>query len=201
MDKTSRGIPKAQEVEPIKRVSDIKKVKEYLIATKRWRDYCIFVVGINVGLRASDLLALHIGQVERADEVTVTEKKTGKSRVFVINQSAREAIDLYLSKRDDKMSDNYLFASQKYPDKPLTVSSLHRLLKTLFRQLGLKGNFGTHTLRKTFGYHIYNNNVKENPGIIQVLQKMFGHSSEAMTLRYIGITKEVITDTYQELNL
>lgn len=201
MEKTSRGIPKAKEVEPIKRVSDIKKIKEYLIATKRWRDYCIFTVGINVGLRASDLLSLRIGQVNRTDEVTVTEKKTGKSRALVINQSARDAIDLYLSERNDTSPDDYLFASQKCPDKPLTVSSLHRLLKMLFRQLGLKGNFGTHTLRKTFGYHVYNNNIKENPGIVQVLQKMFGHSSEAMTLRYIGITKEVITDTYQELNL
>ncbi|MEG1836063.1 MAG: site-specific integrase [Oscillospiraceae bacterium] len=201
MEKTSRGIPKAKEVEPIKRVSDIKKIKEYLIATKRWRDYCIFTVGINVGLRASDLLSLRIGQVDRTDEVTVTEKKTGKSRAFVINQSAREAIDLYLSERNDTSPDGYLFASQKCSDKPLTVSSLHRSLKTLFRQLGLKGNFGTHTLRKTFGYHVYNNNIKENPGIVQVLQKMFGHSSEAMTLRYIGITKEVIADTYQELNL
>lgn len=201
LEYNSRGIPKPQEVDPIKKLSDIKRVKEFLLATERYRDYCVFVVGINVGLRASDLLALRIEQVFGVDEVTVIEKKTKKKRAFRLNQAAKDAVVLYLQHREYYQPEEYLFRSQKGKNKPLTVSALHRILKTLTRQIGLKGNFGTHTLRKTFGYHIYTNNIRANPGILQVLQKIFGHSSEAITLKYIGITKDVIAGTYTNLNL
>ena len=69
------------------------------------------------------------------------------------------------------------------------------------RELNIKGNYGTHSLRKCFGYHTYINNVKDNPMILETLQRMLNHSSQSITLRYIGITKEVITDVYNSLNL
>lgn len=200
----SDGKPKAQEVEPIKSLKDIKKVKQYLLGKSNKRDYMLFVVGINVGLRAGDLLSLKINDVLNADgnfkdSITIVEEKTEKTREFNLNNSAKEAIKLYLDSLENHNLNDYLFASRK--GGALTVRAAHKLIKSTMRELNIKGNYGTHTLRKTFGYHVYQNNVKDNPLILETLQKIFNHSTQSVTLKYIGITKEVITNVYLNLNL
>lgn len=196
---TSRGIKKAQEVDPIKKVKDIQKIKQYLLGKENKRDYLIFVLGINVGLRASDLLALRIEDVVDTGTVTIVEQKTKKTKKFTLNKAAKEAIRLYLDSLGSYHPEDYLFRSQK--GGHLTVSSAHRIIKRLMKELNFKGNFGTHTLRKTFGYHLYANNITSDPGFLNTLQKIFNHSSSLITLRYIGITNEVIADAYKSLNL
>lgn len=187
-----------QEVEPIKNTRDINKIKQYLYGKDNKRDYCIFVVGINVGLRAGDLLSLKIKDVTDGntifDTVTIKEQKTGKTRNFALNKNAKEAIQLYLSSLADYDFDDYLFRSRK--GGHLGVRPLHHIIKTLTTDLGIKGNFGTHTLRKTMAYHRYINNVP-----LETLQKLLNHSSSAITLRYIGITQKVIIDCYNAVNL
>lgn len=207
--KNSRGINKPQEVEPIKNVKDINKIKQFLVGKENKRDYMFFVVGINVGLRAGDLLRLKIKDVTEYDiqnkfrvrnNVVIIEEKTDKKREFILNNSCKEAILLYLENIYKFQMEDYLFKSRK-GDGPLTVESAHKLIKNLMRELNIKGNYGTHSLRKTFAYHTYINNIKTNPGILDTLQKILNHSSSSVTLRYIGITKEVITDVYNSLNL
>lgn len=187
-----------KEVEPIKSTKDINKIKQYLFGKENKRDYCIFVVGINVGLRAGDLLSLKINDVTDGkiifDEVTVKEQKTGKIKTFALNKSAKEAIQCYLNTFGEYNLDDYLFGSRK--GGSLGVRPLHRIIKSTLMDLGIKGNYGTHTLRKTMAYHRYINNVP-----IETLQKMLNHSSSAITLRYIGITQKVIIDCYNAVNL
>lgn len=92
---------KSKEVEPIKKIKDIVKIKQYLLGKDNKRDYCIFVVSINIGLRAGDLLSLKICDVTDGktifDEVSITEQKTGKSKTFTLNKSAKDSIQLYLN--------------------------------------------------------------------------------------------------------
>ena len=187
-----------QEVEPIKNTRDINKIKQYLYGKENKRDYCIFVVGINVGLRAGDLLSLKINDVTDGntifDTVTIKEQKTGKTRNFALNKNAKEAIQLYINSLADYDFNDYLFKSRK--GGHLGVRPLHHIIKTLTKDLGIKGNFGTHTLRKTMAYHRYINNVP-----LETLQKLLNHSSSAITLRYIGITQKVIIDCYNAVNL
>lgn len=207
----SDGKPAPSEVEPIKDKKDIQKIKQYLLGCPSKRNYALFVFGINVGLRASDLLKLRIKDVAEQsgkskwlikNSVVLIEQKTSRRREFQINQVARKALELYLNEeRRDAQEDEYLFISQKGTNCPLQVNSLHKIIKTLMRELNIKGNYGTHTLRKTFAYHIYANNIKDDPGIVEKLQKLLNHSSASITLRYIGITKEVISDIYNSLNL
>lgn len=186
------------EVEPIRNVKDINKIKQYLLGKKNKRDYCIFVVGINVGLRAGDLLSLKISDVTDGktifDDVTIKEQKTSKIKTFTLNKSSKEAIKLYLDTLSNIDLNEYLFKSRK--GEHLGVRPLHHIIKTTLRDLGIKGNYGTHTLRKTMAFHRYQNNVP-----IETLQKLLNHSSSAITLRYIGITKEVISDCYNAINL
>ena len=190
-----------QEVEPIKNVKDIKRIKQFLLGKQNKRDYLMFVLGINTGLRVGDLLALRIDDVLEPGTVTIKrsvpirEQKTGKLREFELNDAARKAITLYLETTPKWNTAEFLFQSRK-GNGALTTRSAHKIIKTTLRELGIKGNFGTHSLRKTFGYHRYSNNVK-----LETLQKLFNHSSPAVTLRYIGITKEVIMDAYNSVNL
>lgn len=199
----NRGIPKPQEVEPIKKQKDIDKIKQYLKGKKNRRDYMLFVVGINVGLRAGDLLNLKLMDVMTEfrvrDSVIIKEQKTGKLREFTLNTSVKDAINYYLRSIDEYNPNDYLFKSQK--GGHLSVQATHKLIKGLLRELNIKGNYGTHSLRKTWAYHIYINNSKNNPMILPTLQKMLNHSNQSTTLRYIGITKEVISDVYNSVNL
>lgn len=78
------------------------------------------------------------------------------------------------------------------------MESAHKIIKTTLRELNTKGSYGLHYLRTSF---VYANNIETNPSIINTLQKILNHSSYSVTFRYIGITKEVISDVYNSLNL
>ena len=195
---------RANEVEPIKNIKDIAKIKQYLLGKSNKRDYMLFVLGINAGLRAGDLLSLKTREIMNdgtiVNKVTIYEEKTSKKREFELNDSAKDAIRLYLDTLQEIDYESFLFKSRK-GSGALTVEAAHKIIKTTLRELNIKGNYGTHSLRKTFAYHIYVNNIRSNPTIINTLQKMLNHSSASVTLRYIGITKEVISDVYNSLNL
>lgn len=195
---TAKILPR--EVEPIKQTKDIKRVKQFLLGKQSKRDYLMFVMGINTGLRIGDLLNLQIGDILEEGgtikkAVYIQEQKTGKHREFELNQAAREAIELYLDTLVGFDREDWLFRSRKGTG-PITTRSAHKIIKTTLRDLGIQGNYGTHSLRKTFGYHRYVNNVK-----LETLQKIFNHSSPATTLSYLGITREVIVDAYTSVNL
>ena len=195
----SNGIAKANTVDPLKNKKDIQKIKQYLKGKDNKRDYMLFVVGINVGLRVGDLLKLKIKDVidnngNFKDKIFITEEKTDKTRNLKLNDSVKESIKLYLDSLKSYDMDDYLFKSRK-GNKPLRVDSTHKIIKNTLRELNIKGNYGTHTLRKTWSYHIYMSN-SSNPRILAILQKALNHSSQAVTLRYIGIEQEEILDLY-----
>jgi len=173
-------------VEPIRKIEDIKALKRLL--SDRPRDLLLFTMGINNGLRIGDLLKLKVKDVQgvkAGDTVRVREQKTGKQNVLVINKATYKALDSYFKQRNPE-PDEYLFPSQK--GGPLTVISTHRMIKGWCRQINLRGNYGTHSLRKTFGYI-----QRMHYGVgFELLCKRFNHSSPAVTMRYLGIEdKEV----------
>ncbi|MSU01394.1 tyrosine-type recombinase/integrase [Tissierella pigra] len=190
---------KPKEVEPFKNIKDIEKIKQYLKGKDNLRDYTIFTVGINVGLRAGDLLALRWSDVLEGNRIKKTayiiEEKTKKGKDIEFNKSSREALQAFKDTFDSVDLDDYIFTSRK-GNEHLQVRSLHRIINDVVKELKIKGNYGTHSLRKTFGYHRYNNGIQ-----LETLQKIFNHSTQSMTLKYIGITKEVIQDAYNSVNL
>lgn len=187
------------EVNAIKNKKQIELMKKILKANNI-RDYLLFVMGINVGLRISDLLNLKISDVysngKVKNEVTIQEGKTDKTRTFTLNKSTSNAIKEYLSTLNDYDLDWYLFKSRKGDNKPISRVQAWQVLNDSAKLAGIKEDIGTHTLRKTFGYWSYKQGID-----ITLLQKIFNHSSPAITLRYIGITQEDIRDVYNNLNL
>lgn len=200
--------------EPIKSIDDINRISKYLIENKRYRDNMLFIVGINFGLRISDLLQLRFIQLINEDlafktTFPILEKKTRntrkvqRNRYISINDAVMDAVVLYLQNNKCKL-DDYIFRSESNrgsnQNKPMSRMTADRILKEIGDSLHLENKMATHTLRKTFAYHqmVMSNN---DPRKLLLLQKMFGHSSAAQTLDYIGITGEEIEDAYMKLNL
>ncbi len=203
------GVKKAEEVQPIKKEKDLDKIYVYL-KENNLRNFAIFVVGVNVLLRAGDLLSLKWSDVLDKDDMTftkkiwITEDKTDKRREIRLNEDCLYALKLYKDSLKDFNINDYIFTSRKvnkYGEKKLDVKALHKIIKDTCKELGIKGNYGTHTLRKTGAYHIYMNNIADNPTIISRLQKILNHSSQATTLRYIGIESEEIDDIFDNLQM
>ena len=80
--------------------------------------------------------------------------------------------------------------------KRLDRSQVYRFINRACKNLGIEANVGTHTMRKTFGYHHY----KQYKDVV-ILQKIFNHSSQSITLRYIGIEQDDIDMSYQNFEL
>ena len=201
--------------EPIKNMEDIIKVSQYLISHGRYRDNMLFIVGINFGLRISDLRMLRFCQLINDDctfreRFPVFEKKTRntrkkkRNRYITINTAVVEAVTLYLEHTPGVKLSDYMFVSQSRNGlnngRPLTQQAVDLILKGLAKDLGLGMRLATHSLRKTFAYHqmVMSGN---DPRKLLLLQKMFGHSTAAQTLDYIGITSEEIDAAYRSLNL
>lgn len=168
-------------VQPIRDPEIIDGIMKHLKEANR-RDYILFVVGIYTGLRISDILKLKVGDL-RGKDINIREKKTGKQKRFPINPALKRELTWYLH---DKADGDFLIKSRQGGNKAIGRSMAYKLLNNVARQFGLK-DIGTHTLRKTFGYHFYLM-TKD----IALLMDILNHSSEAITLRYIGINQDVI---------
>jgi len=179
-------------VEPIRNKKQIEALKKYLRG-QNIRDYLLFVLGINSGLRISDLLKLTVEDVQGQDRISVREQKTGKAKDFPISETCKKAIHEYL--KVTNITTGALFISRK-GNKPITRVQAYRILNEGAKTIGITDSIGTHTLRKTFGYFAYINGTD-----ITRIQKLLNHSTPSVTLSYIGITKEELDKVYISLNL
>ena len=166
-------------VQPIRDRELIDKMKNELLKGG-YRNYLLFVLGINTGLRISDIITLKVKDV-KYDNVTITEKKTKKIKRFVLNEAVRKALDEYTSGMNE---DEYLFHSQK--GGHISRVQSYRILNEAAKKLGIP-EVGTHTCRKTFGYFHYQK-YKD----VALLQKLFNHSAPSVTLQYIGIEQDMM---------
>lgn len=184
-------------VQPIRDLKKIETIKK-LLKQQNLRDYCLFVLGINSGLRISDLLKLKISDViekeKIKDRIRLREKKTNKFKDFPLSEKAKQSIKEYLKTRIYTENEP-LFISRKNKGFLLRQQA-YKIINNVAKAVGIKEKIGTHTLRKTFGYHAYNNGHD-----IALIQKLFNHSSPAVTLRYIGITQDELDDVYLSLDL
>ena len=161
------------------------------------RNQLIWVFGTNTGLRISDVLGLNVEDVRNRYYVEIIEKKTKKYKRFPLNKKLRTLIKEYLTIRDKQYSltnDEPLFVGKKH--KRLDRSQVYRFINNTCKNLNIALNVGTHTMRKTFGYHHY----KQNHDVV-LLQKIFNHSSPSITMRYIGIAQEELDESYINFEL
>ena len=190
----------------------------YFFKRGKLRDYAMFIFGIYTGRRIGDILALNVGNVARIDRkgylrimdrIQIREEKTGKGFAFPVHQRVKGALSKYLKQRREKAPSlgalllEPLFRSQKRrkdsEEYRLTKRHALRILNNAARECGISYRVGTHSLRKTFGYVLYNSGND-----IALIQKMLNHSSTAYTLSYIGVTQDDIDEAFLgfgEINL
>jgi len=184
-----RGV-KMNTVEPIRDLETVLDIADYL-KIKNQRDYVMFMFGIYSGLRISDILKFRVRDVRDKDFISQREKKTRKEKRFPINKELKVIIEEYIK---DKRDYEYLFKSPTQPNKPITRQQAYNILSNAGKQFGLE-SIGTHTLRKTFGYHLYKQTQDA-----ALLMDIFNHADIHYTLRYIGINQDCKNKAYNGLS-
>ncbi len=186
----------ATKVEPIRSKTAIDNIKKILATHPR--DLCLFTFGINTAFRANELLSIRLGQVKNlsaGDSLELKESKTQKHRRVTINKTAAAALMTFLSQdgflRHRPEDDAPIFHSHKSKGVALIVPSVTRLVKGWCAAVGLKGNYGSHTLRKTWGYWQYKRGTP-----VPLLMAAFGHASQQQTLAYLGIQEKDVKQIY-----
>lgn len=188
-------------VEPIRDKEKIEKVKR-ILKENGSRDFLLFLLGINSGLRISDILKLKVKDVANKNYIAIKEQKTNKFKRFPITQAYKTYLNEFIK---DKLPEEWLFASKRgsksqgdkvQESKPITRIHAYRILTEACLKAGIVVNIGTHTLRKTFGYHFY-----QEKKDVALLQCIFNHSSPSITLRYIGINQDMIDLSLQSFGL
>ena len=132
-----------------------------------------------------------MGDVKEKEYITIKEKKTGKYKRFPLNKKIKKLIALHTKKRSAREP---LFMS--FWGNRMERTQIYRIIKRACAEAGITYKVGTHTMRKTFGYHHYQM-FKD----VAILQKIFNHSSPEITLRYIGINQDIIDRSYSNFML
>ncbi len=176
-------------VQPIRDCKDIACMKAQLAKTGT-RDLLLFTLGINTGLRIGDLLRLTVEDIQ-GSHICIAEQKTGKKKRALINQNLRRLLDEYILGMSNS---DYLFPSRK-TGKPITRVQAYRILNAAATTCGIP-EVGTHTLRKTFGYHHYQQHKD-----VALLQELFNHSAPSVTLRYIGLNQDLMDQSIADFSL
>jgi len=174
-------------VEPIRSEKHIKQIKRRLKKDSP-RDYLLFLMGINNGLRIGDMLSTRVSDVKGlkvGDTVSIIEQKTGKPNILMINKSVHDALILYFNSTSLK-DDDYLFKSRNKgingASKPITRETVAKMVKEWTE--GIKGNYSTHSLRKTWAW-----SMRMRFGVsFEVICRRLQHSSPRITMAYLGIS-------------
>ncbi|QDI89813.1 site-specific integrase [Salicibibacter halophilus] len=173
-------------VEPIRDLDQIRAIKQSL-KQRSLRDYLLFTLGINTGLRVSHLLELRIKHIMN---------ENGKPKEFLVisdneqaiylNKSAKQAIRKYIKEKTTLRLEEHVFLSN-YNHQAITRQQAYRIIRRAATDVGIHGHIGTHTLRKTFGYHAFIQGVS-----LSLLEERFHHATPSETLHYIGVKQEEI---------
>ncbi len=198
--------------EEIKMMIDVfdKRIDEASDEDKHWiasRNKMLFLIGINLSLRISDLVSLRWNFFLK-DDMTFKDfyrikpkktKKTGKFVTLYFNDVVKKSLIEYIEQYPIEDMNDFIFKSRKGNDA-ITGGNAWRIISGAAKEIGIERNIGTHSLRKTFGYHVWHN-AKDKEKALVMLMAIFNHSSVAITKKYIGIMDEEIEDVFNELNL
>ncbi len=192
-------------VEPIRNLSDIHKLK--ILLADNPRDFCLFTLGINTAFRSCELVSITVGQVahlKAGDRLDLKQSKNGKYRSVTLNNNAVQAIQACLAVHPNPTPEAPLFFS-KTTGRAIKANTVSKYAKGWCKQIGILGNFASHTMRKTWGYHVYRfHNAKSTPPThtkIAELMIAYGHATERQTLEYLCIQDKDISSLYMDVEL
>lgn len=177
-------------VEPLRTQSEIDQFRNALYELGGDRNRFLFTLGINTGLRVSDLIRLKVSDIYGKPYTDILEQKTQKRRRLHLVAIQGDIVEYCV----DKKQSDYLFKSKK-TDSHISTTQAYRILTAAGEWIGRK-DIGTHTMRKTFGYHYYKK-TKD----VSTLMDIFGHAAPTITKKYIGIREDEIANTLKDFRL
>lgn len=206
-----------RDIRPITSREDLNMILDMLVQEERYREALLIVMGVNFGLRYSDLSHLRYCDLINPDmtpikQATIIEQKTGKPRLLLVNETVHRYLMLHLNNYTvgrghlpmKPSFGDFIFMNSsnsrtksETADEPLTHKSMERMIKKIMKDAGMVGNYNTHSLRKTFG-RLYMEERGYDGTALYELQKLYGHSSPAITLLYIGLTPEELNRAYSQ---
>lgn len=187
---------------PIKKKEDIKMIKEYFLAREEYRNYAMFVMGINTALRISDILSINWADVYNFKKgkyfthLELIEQKTHKKNVVFLNEKVTDALELHRTKQVLPKPAMKVFSSRLDPYKPLSRNQAYLVIRQACEDNNIEGHISCHSLRKTFGYHAWKMNTPE-----ALLMNIYNHSSIEITKCYLGIGQEDKDNVYSNIML
>ena len=187
--------------EPIRDPSKVLAIKNTLKSEASPRDYLLFVLGLNTALRLRDLLALRVGDViDSRGRVrnAICPRQSGLPTLRgKLNASCRDALRYYISETKPEDREALLFCSTE-PNRPMSRTQVWRLINEWCHAAGLvDGRYGSHTLRKTWGYMA----LKHCSIPIGSIQAKYHHATPGVTKRYLGVEGDKIDNVEAFVNL
>ncbi len=190
-------------VEPIRDKTKIDEIKANLKAQDSPRDYTLFVLGVNTALRSSDLLKLKVKDVvdttrKPLHHIYLRQTKTGGEVKPLVNTSIKEALAHYFKNQGRDLGPGDLLFTSHRTNRALDNVMLWNLVNSWCRDVGLDNGdkYGSHTLRKTWGFHAWR---MEMP--LALIAHKLGHKDVQTAMRYIGISQTLIWEYEAKLNL
>ncbi|MGN7359473.1 site-specific integrase [Paenibacillus sp. SAF-054] len=170
-------------VQPIRDMEILQDIMDYLEGTN-YRNFIMFLIGIDTGLRISDILRLRVRDVT-GTHISIREKKTGKQKRILITSELKKKLAQYIA---GKPPNEFLIKSREGTNRPITREMAYKIVRSIGEEFGLS-EIACHSLRKTFGYIFYNQTTAKD---IALLMIYFNHSSPQETLRYIGMAQDTM---------
>lgn len=187
---------------PIRKKEEIEQLKKFFLSKGEYRDYTMFVVGINTALRISDLLNLKWSDVYSFEKeqyyfhIYLTEKKTGKKNCIALNANCITALNLLKIHENVIAGATYIFHGRECLYKPISRNRAYHIIKNAATENRIDGNISCHSLRKTFGYHAWR--LGTPPALIM---NIYNHSNIEITKRYLCIDQDDKDNLFCNINL
>jgi len=166
---------------------------------KDWKFALLISIGIYTGLRISDILVLKWKDIAEKEFIEITEKKTKKFRRIRINQNLKEIFDRMLPHNNNDLES--LIFLNRFSTSAISVQFINRKLKILaidYKLTNQPNNIKSHSLRKSFGRRVFENNDNSEKALI-LLSEMFNHTSIKTTKVYLGIREKEMFEVYENL--
>jgi integrase len=170
---------------PIESDETLALIKEEL-KKKGTMPLLLWTFGVNTSLRISDILDIQVKDV-MGDKLYLKEQKTGKRQEIVLNKGITDILEGYIKTMQPY---EYLFKGRQGGNKPITRQRASQIIKEAVKAVGLNpSRISCHSMRKSRALRIYN-----QTGDIALVMKMLNHSSQAVSLRYLGIEQNIMDE-------